>query len=726
MITIYHSTETDYSGNGLATLTPTHCIVSEALNGDYQLEMLHPIDAGGIWRDLVEDRILRAPSYKGNDLFRIYRIDKTMQMVLRVYAGHITYDLLTDFIENNAPTNASAEAALRVALMRTAFQGTSNVAGSNSVRWIRKNPLACIMGDEDNSIVNRWGGEVNRQARRIDVLARLGEDRGVEIRYRKNMTGLDISVDMSGVATRVMPTGLKEDGQTVLSLPETFVDSPLIDHYAKVRTAHIHYGDIKVEEDGAYPTEDSAFEALRDRVAKAYEDGLDKPDISAKVAFVDLSKTIEYAKYKQLEKVSLGDVVHIWHSALQVQMSARVVAVKWDCLRGQYETITIGQEGVNLSAVISQQNKQVRQEAMARTDTLQAAIDDATGILNSPGNGYVRFIPNIANPSEILIMDAPNPEDAQEVMRLNKNGWGLSQTGINGPFITAATAKGIVANSITAGTLQASLIKILGSDLFYWMADNLYLISPQDSLRQIRIGMYDGVNMGIGYTTDGGITWNNAIGFDGAHFGNSIAGFDIGASGLTNGDTIQLMSNGFIRLGGIRMDGGDHPYISFEYNGLRAFYVGEGVFRVDQVFEVNGPVYFNDMETTTQPPNMYRDPISKRVKLSTWVPSSGGGTDPGGGGDIGSEIDVEIEWTKLSASVGDSVTATTYVNKGSPTSYLYKLYRDGSLMTSQTSTSRTFSFSPILSGSYIIEVEATGAGGWSDIASSSPCQVGSG
>ena len=48
----------------------------------------------------------------------------------------------------------------------------------------------------------------------------VGEDRGVLIRYRKNLTGLRLVTDLSSVVTKIMPTGLKEDGQTLLKLPE--------------------------------------------------------------------------------------------------------------------------------------------------------------------------------------------------------------------------------------------------------------------------------------------------------------------------------------------------------------------------------------------------------------------------------------------------------------------------------------------------------------------------
>lgn len=68
---------------------------------------------------------------------------------------------------------------------------------------------------------------------------------------------------------------------------------------------------------------------------------------------------------------------------------------------------------------------------------------------------------------------------------------------------------------ITAGTLRAGMVKILGTDQFVWDGDNIYITDPMYPNKQIRIGRYDGINYGIGFTQDDGATWIAAFGFDG-------------------------------------------------------------------------------------------------------------------------------------------------------------------------------------------------------------------
>ena len=61
MICVYPADATDFSTNGNGVLAPLTAQVTETLNGEYELQLTHPIDAGGKWRRLVEGCILRAP-----------------------------------------------------------------------------------------------------------------------------------------------------------------------------------------------------------------------------------------------------------------------------------------------------------------------------------------------------------------------------------------------------------------------------------------------------------------------------------------------------------------------------------------------------------------------------------------------------------------------------------------------------------------------------------------
>ena len=61
MICVYPADCSDFSTNGNGTLSPLSANVTETLNGEYELQLVHPIDEAGKWQRLVEGCILRAP-----------------------------------------------------------------------------------------------------------------------------------------------------------------------------------------------------------------------------------------------------------------------------------------------------------------------------------------------------------------------------------------------------------------------------------------------------------------------------------------------------------------------------------------------------------------------------------------------------------------------------------------------------------------------------------------
>ena len=61
MICVYPADCTDFSNNGLGAVCPTSCTVTETLNGEWELTLVHPIDERDKWRKLTDGGILRVP-----------------------------------------------------------------------------------------------------------------------------------------------------------------------------------------------------------------------------------------------------------------------------------------------------------------------------------------------------------------------------------------------------------------------------------------------------------------------------------------------------------------------------------------------------------------------------------------------------------------------------------------------------------------------------------------
>lgn len=333
MIILYKKNETDFTHNGLMVLQPIEAIVTEEINGDYSLKLTMPRGS-----QLIEnEQIIKVPTPKSEQLFRVYNSDVDMIGNPVFYCRHIFYDLLDYFIEDTRPTGNGPLAISKI-LENTPFVGSSDITKQGTAYYQMMSPVKAILG-ADNSFIEIWGGEIERDNFQIRMKNRVGADRGVSIRYRKNLTGLRFVTDLSSVATKIMPTGLKEDGQTLLKLPEKYVASPLIGNYVNEKVTRIHYSDIKIDEK---MSETEALNALRNAANQEFENGVDKPQVTATVEFVPLQDTEEYKDFSILETVYLGDSVSVHHEKLNIDLVTKVIGYEFDSLSCRYNKVTLG------------------------------------------------------------------------------------------------------------------------------------------------------------------------------------------------------------------------------------------------------------------------------------------------------------------------------------------------------------------------------------------------
>lgn len=449
---IYLNTETDFIHNGLGFLTDVlKANVTDNLNGDYSLYFEYKID-GHLNEYLKNENIVKCQVSDGSkQLFIIKNVIKTFDSI-QVSCKHIFYLLLDNFVEDTAPTNLSCQPFLDWVLQRTnyptQFQVFSDIANIRSARYVRKNPVEIILGDEPNSIVNLFGGEIRRDNFNIHFNKTIGNDNGVKLIIGKNITGINITMDTNSVYTRIMPQGF--DG---LFLPEKYVDSPLINNYINPKIYKVEFSDIKYdpEDETAYQDIEEAYSALRNATNELFESGIDKPIINVKVNWIELSKTNEYKNYSNLEKVMLGDILTV--NLLGLVYKTKVIKTVYNPLTDRIESFEIGSSKANIGTSTNIIQKKV--ESINPNSILESAKDNATQLITQAMGGYVYKTQN-----EMFIMDTDNPNTAVKVWRWNMNGLGYSKNGIDGPYEIAMTSDGqIVADFITTGKLNTNVIE---------------------------------------------------------------------------------------------------------------------------------------------------------------------------------------------------------------------------------------------------------------------------
>lgn len=109
------------------------------------------------------------------------------------------------------------------------------------------------------------------------------------------------------------------------------------------------------------------------------------------------------------------------------------------------------------------QNSQTKNEFEKVHQTssfLQSAIDNATQMMTGSNGGYkVTEFDEDGRWLRDLYMNAPQKEDATNIMQINMNGIGFSREGFSGPYKNAWTIDGVLAGEfIKAGTVQAEAL----------------------------------------------------------------------------------------------------------------------------------------------------------------------------------------------------------------------------------------------------------------------------
>lgn len=380
-IRIYEQDADASSLGGGSPLTPTRCEITANLNSDWTLTLEHPLDRDGMYRLIQSGAVLRVPAFNGSQLYRIITADRTDSGVTAT-AEPIFMDALHDvFLMDSRPTNLSGQAALDHIMQGTKFSGKSDILNLNTAYYVRKNLIEALNGDDENAFTSRWGGEILFNNYQIVINRSAGRDKGVVVKYGRNLTGISETVDRSGLITRIIPIGY--DG-IMLSGNTPWVDSPIIDAYPIVYNSVIEYSDVKVKED---PEDDDGFATLAEAQAELTrlanleysQNNVDKELVSMDVDLILLQNTVEYAEFKNLEDVSLGDTVTCRHAKLGIDVSAKVVSLTWDCITGRVTAVTLGNFKQNYFSNNTNRVDQALGNASSAQNAAQKAQSVASG-----------------------------------------------------------------------------------------------------------------------------------------------------------------------------------------------------------------------------------------------------------------------------------------------------------------------------------------------------------
>ena len=350
MITLYSK---DFTTEYGAISSLCEAFVEEERNGLFELSFIM-LNTDSLFNYVKEENIVvvNANDTLLNQKFRIYMTRKLMNNRVEVYARHISFDLMYDYIDNVSFTNQSCEYALnqlfRNSNFSTHYKGYSDIVNAQNYSMSMANVLEAI-GGKKGSIIDTFGtgAEILRDNENISVLNKRGYDNEVTIEYKKNLTGFELEEDTTDLVTRISPYAKYNDSETneEIIVKADYVDSTLIANYSHPYIKSIDYSDKF--KDSEIPT----VSKLQDLARKEYKNNkVDIPKQNFKIEFIPLSKCVGYEGLR--DKISLCDIVTIIDTRYNIKTQSKVIKTVFNVLKNRYESMELGEPRTSLGDVI--------------------------------------------------------------------------------------------------------------------------------------------------------------------------------------------------------------------------------------------------------------------------------------------------------------------------------------------------------------------------------------
>lgn len=448
---LFDSTETTFSSNGLGRLAEaTRCEVTESDDLQFFLELDCPV-SGPLYEELQTGRYIYTTHDNNGDpqAFQIYKIDEPLNGVATVHAWHISY-LLNGIIARPFTAGSCAEAIAKI--------GNESINSNPFTFWTDKSVTApfsltaprnvrSLLAGSEGSILDVYGkGDYEFDMFTVRLYLNRGADRGVQIRYGKNLASLDRQLDASGVYVSAVPYWTDTDGNTV--------------YYDGIVTRTGSSPGRAVPMDLSEDFEEQPTPAQLQARCQTKLDASDAYEVkdNIKIDFVQLWQAEEYKSIASLERVSLCDTVHVIYKGITA--SAKCIKVVYDSLLERYVSMELGSPKRTYSQEIQQSIVEPAVAKLPDRSMMMDAIGKATELISGGFGGYIKYKYLVdGTPSEMLIMNAPTEGEATSIIRLNQNGLGFSTDG-GTTYRNAWTIDGnLNADFITTGTLGANIIK---------------------------------------------------------------------------------------------------------------------------------------------------------------------------------------------------------------------------------------------------------------------------
>lgn len=369
----------------------------------------------------VVEKSIGNKTVKKIEAVHVFFNDMINSQQYRIHNGSMTFNAALNFVFENTDYEFSI-------IDPTTAESFENFGKENCLALFKK-------------VLERYGMEFYVVGKTVFLKREIGVKTDFQFRYKLNIKNIEKDIDTSKLATVIRGyAGEPEDG--VYPIEEEYI-SPNIEYIGRL-------------EADPYTSESMKRDRLKSKLREVL---IDEPQVSLTIDFVDLRAS----GYNQ-GAPSEGDYGRILYEPMNdLNIEARIVEIEEE-YNGKLKPI-------HTSVVISN-IRETATKKMTRFQQTQRKVNDVfEGKQKLPYNVLDDAVRNATETLQsaqteltfdngILSIDKLNPN---EVVILNSKGLGISRDG-GQTVTTAMTGRGIVADVITGGQINANNVTIYGGD----------------------------------------------------------------------------------------------------------------------------------------------------------------------------------------------------------------------------------------------------------------------
>lgn len=201
-----------------------------------------------------------------------------------------------------------------------------------------------FLGGTSGSILDLYGGEIERDNTVVRWSARLGSNKGAVIQYGLNMKDIEMTIDTSETYYGVFGFAQYTDSDSIsrvkynTTTPITIVNASTPDNLKGTEI-------LTLDVTNQVEAPEATVAEIQSQVNSYISSNKDKfsPRVNMKIDFISLKNKKGYEQFASLYDLRLGDDVQVIFPDLGINTTTRIISYEYDILTEQFVKLELGQ-----------------------------------------------------------------------------------------------------------------------------------------------------------------------------------------------------------------------------------------------------------------------------------------------------------------------------------------------------------------------------------------------